>query len=438
MKKTIKYLNIFIVIVSTLTLLLVLVAKIPRKYVEKNLIQAGLYFENNLQGIKRVEKNRDYTYIHKYPDGIILNIIYCIDSEHPLKSIAEDKYYTADINDNTNSEYLDLISKNLSGNTQYMRYWHGSIIIIKPLLILFTIQQIYIINAIIMTLLIGILLYILIRKKYYPILIAFIIGFIGIAGCFIPFSCESTWAFEIMLIVSILGIIFETKGQQERITTLLFLSGIFTCFFDFLTNEIITLIIPMIIILSIRYKENKMLTTKKEITYILKLILIWILGYTSMWIAKWTLDSLILKVNSLDFVIPELTTRINGAIQEYSIWEIRLEAIQRNFTTLFPINIIKDDNITNITILAIIIITIITLVDKKDKNKIKLAIEMFIISLLPYIRYIILANHSYKHYFFTFRCQIITIMAICLIYIYCTDKKILFSKIKKGMGIYEE
>ena len=39
-------------------------------------------------------------------------------------------------------------------------------------------------------------------------------------------------------------------------------------------------------------------------------------------------------------------------------------------------------------------------------------ILLLIIAMMPYLRYLILANHSFRHYMFTYRLQIITIIAV--------------------------
>ena len=51
---------------------------------------------------------------------------------------------------------------------------------------------------------------------------------------------------------------------------------------------------------------------------------------------------------------------------------------------------------------------------------------MLLVGIIPYIRYLVLANHSYLHCFFTFRAQFATVMALALILIYTTSKEKLF------------
>lgn len=51
-------------------------------------------------------------------------------------------------------------------------------------------------------------------------------------------------------------------------------------------------------------------------------------------------------------------------------------------------------------------------------------------ALAPYARYLILANHSYRHAFFTFREQMITVICIVLTFAECLNYKMLFKEIK--------
>ena len=58
------------------------------------------FFKEHI-GIDEIQKRREYTSIHYYADSILLNIIYCIDSDNPVESVMWAKYYEtvkADIN----------------------------------------------------------------------------------------------------------------------------------------------------------------------------------------------------------------------------------------------------------------------------------------------------------------------------------------------------
>lgn len=434
-KKIIKYILIFGILVLILTTLLAGVARIPKKYVEKNLKKAITYFENNNAEIKRTKRNKKYSYLHIYADEIILNIIYCLDTQKPLKSVLEAKYYTEFQNDGSNKKYVKLIQNNLQPNTEYLRYWHGSIIIVKPLLTILTLEQIYILNLVILIILLGMLIALLIKKKYYSIALALVIGLIAVAIWYVPFCFEYMWTFIIMIVASIISLKIESNNYQnknQKLYMLYFITGMLTCFFDFLTTEIITILIPITIVLSIRMKENRLKDLKQEATFLIKSLLVWGISYSFMWISKWAISSVVLNINAIDFVKDRAMERINGKIADIPTWKMMIITIRNNLTTLYPINIIEQEKSIVVSIIIAIIVLLILTTDKKSKEKIKYMFLMIAIGIIPYIRYVVLLNHSYRHSFFTFRSQLTTIMCIVLILVNCSDKKKLLSNIKMG------
>lgn len=434
LKEILKYILIFLITVFTLTTLLTLVAKIPRKYVEKNLKEATKYFEKNPNEVTRVKREKKYTYIHVYSDEVILNMIYCLDTNNPLKSILNSKYYSKFEEDGSNQKYLDLIENNYEPNQQYLRYWHGSILIIKPLLMIFTLEQIYKLNTVLLLALLATLIAILVKKKYYAIPIALVVGLIMTACWYVPTTFDYTWTYYIMLILSIICVLIEDKNKDnknKKLYVLFLLSGIFTCFFDFLTTEILTILVPVTIVVSMRIKNKSLKDLKSELGFLIKSFTIWLLAYLFMWIAKWTLASIVLNINALDYVVEKAMIRINGQILDYPKWKIVLLAVKENFRALFPINYIQYEKMYLILIVVIILIGFIICIDRKNKDRRNYAILMFITGIVPYIRYMVLSNHSYRHVFFTLRSQLPTIMCIILIFIYSSNKEKLFAEINK-------
>ena len=147
-----------------------------------------------------------------------------------------------------------------------------------------------------------------------------------------------------------------------------------------------------------------------------------------MWISKWILASIILKINALDYVINDMVFRINGTGNpERTILaratNLPLRAVDKNIRTIFPIQFLINQKVLTIVILCIIITEII-FIRKKDIKKLWFSGLLLIISIIPYIRYLILASHSFSHYFFTFRAQIVTIIGIVLAIIYSIDEDI--------------
>ena len=414
-KEVFKYVIIFFSILILGVSLLVVTSKIPKEYIEKNIEESTPYLSKNTE-INFIKRKHPFMWLHIYADEMLLNIIYNIDTSKPLESVLEAKYF----DDGLASLKKQMEDKSQVANTEYIRYWHGSMIFIRPMLTIFDIHQIYIINAIIIGILTVVLLSILFKKKQKLLVILFAIAFAMTGSIFVPFCLEYTWVYMIMLITSIIAILIEKKKNgNKNLKVVFFISGILTCFFDFLSAELLTILVPLTLILGIRIKERRLGSLKENLIFSISSIILWAIGYFEMWIAKWILASIVLNINALDFVVDKALVRVNGAYEFENISEIYREAIPKNIFSLFPLNLLKEKFLL---IYFLVIAVIAFLVLKKDKKELKNIVPFLIILILPYIRYIILANHSYRHYFFTFREQFSTIICIILIFIYGIDK----------------
>ena len=421
-KNILKYLLLFLITVGILFCGLVLVTKIPREKTEGKLQESAKYLEKK-PGIQRVLNKRDYTYLHTYADSVVLNIIFCADSNNAIKSVLEGKFYnTIDIDENT--DFVSVVEKNETGNCEYARYWHGSILIIRPLLMFLNIKQIYILSAIVLGIFYIWLLYEIAKRSKMLAIITFIAS-VMINIFITPFCLEYYWTILLMLITSIVALKKEKQGNS-KLYYLFFITGICTCFFDFLTTETLTFTVPLILTLLVRYKDNRNEELKEEIKFILKAVMVWGLGYVSMWLVKWGLSAIALETSITELVRDKALLRVNGEIYDVTTKSMYQGAILKNLYALFPINIVKRKYKLIMPIVLIIVI-FMCLFDKKRLKKDKFLLEILMIILIPYVRYLILANHSYKHYFFTFRAQMVTVIGLLFIMIELIDK----NKIKK-------
>lgn len=251
---------------------------------------------------------------------------------------------------------------------------------------------------------------------------------IMIAFPIVSLCLEYTWTFYIMLITSIIAICIE-KDKEKQLNVLFFIVGMLTCFLDFLTTEIITLFVPMLFVLIIRKKEGRLTSFKQGIKFVLQSGILWLIGYVGMWLAKWALSSIILGINAMDYVTAKAMNRINGLQGLESMEKMYIGAITRNWHALYPINIIKkQSDLWLIPIGFAIFIGIFT--DWKNIKKMWFPALLLIIALMPYARYLVLANHSYRHSMFTFRTQMITIIALGWAVLESLNYKLIFKEIK--------
>lgn len=422
-KKIEKFLLVFLICVSSAITLMCLVAKIPNKLIHNNMMESAKYLSEKKMYYNMI-KGIDATRIDHYADSITLNIIYNLSPDKPLRSVLYSNYYGNNGKEETYNLLNVVSDNNVSANSQYIRYWHGGMVVLKPLMLLLNIEQIYVLNIILLITLVFLLSYKMIKNKLIILLISFYISLICTNSFVVPFSLEYASMYFLMLISSIILLSILEKNKFEKIYILFFIIGIFTCFFDFLTIETVTLTVPLIILLVFKYRNHKKIDIKEVILLSTKLISLWFLGYVLMWIAKWGISAIYLGENLTDVVFENASQRINKA----KIHTIGLSqdnttesVILKNIYCLFPLCFIN----YKLTFFIAVIFVLFTFIflTRKEKN-IQLSILLFKIGLIPYVRYILINGHSSLHYFFTYRAQFATIMAIVLGTHYIIDKKV--------------
>ena len=402
-----RYLKIFFITLSVCVISLVVIAMLPNEKVKEHCKEAAYIYNSTNDIFPEKLKGRPDTVMDYYVDSIALSIIYSLDSSRPLSSVLEAKYRE------TKGEFVvesfkDLVEEKGEAQTEYTRYWHGYIVLLKPLLMIFGIKQIHIISALILMILVLVIIKQLwnIDKK---IIIILLLAFYMISIFIVPQCFEYTWVFMIAFTVSIIVLKID-KGENKKLYPIFWITGMLTCFFDFLTVEMLTILLPLMLIIIKRNKQNRLLGFKDTFKFIIVSILIWSVSYIAMYIAKWVIASIVLNKNYIIEAIQKGKIRINGEVRYVEEGKMWIEAIRRNFNNLYPIYFIRKKIIIYV-LLPVILIIFLLINNYRYKNKYNGYIYgLLIIGLLPYIRYILLPNHSCYHYIFTFRLQLVTIV----------------------------
>lgn len=426
--KVLKYIMIFIITLAILFFALAVSSMIPRSAIDKKMHESISFYKKN-EGIHRIKNKRIYSYIHYFSDTRKLNIIYCLDSNKPIDSMLWSKYYQI-IKKDINTDFINVVENNEEPNTQYLRYWNGCMLVLRPLLTILNMEQIYLINKIVLAILLLILLTMLLKRSK-KLAIIFMVSLIFVSSWYVPFCIEYSVTFYIMIITSIIAIKIDEKKNEDNLLKLFLITGIVTVFFDFLTTELLTIFVPLIIILVLRKEENRLEDTKSTFMFFIKSVLLWFIGYCGMWFAKWILASIILKINAFDYVKDNLLLRINGLQGASSHKYLYGHVIERNFYAIPVLYYINTKFYKWYVKTSVIIIIAFLLLFIKWKELVKKRIIWILglIGITPYIRYLILANHSYRHAMFTFRDQILTIIVLLYIIIDCLNYKFLFKKV---------
>jgi len=135
-----------------------------------------------------------------------------------------------------------------------------------------------------------------------------------------------------------------------------------------------------------------------------------------MWAMKWLIASIVLHQNVMPYVTGHIEERIGGSVH-LPLVQFLVEAITRNTSRLFPIDYgLPGAVIFLICIVAFVVYPIYTRrIEMRKKIDLKKVLLYFVLALVPYVRYLVLHNHSWRHCNFTYRAQVSTILALCFI-----------------------
>ena len=284
------------------------------------------------------------------------------------------------------------------GAASYARYWHGNLLLLKPLMRYFSYQQIRIINFSLIVLLTGIAIVFLIRRlpqMAFPFLITTMIIAPTAVGKTIEFSCV---VFVLLLVVIILLGHRSFSALDSSGVCYLFLgAGIASVFVDFFTAPTLTLTIPLVLLCKLRHEEKRLLVL------ILKCCAFWSFGYIGMWAGKWLIAAMADGNRFLRSLEEAIVLRASP-----NAWATRQAAVLSCFKEVFSTQYL------NISIL----IEALLLQARNILHAQKLAQEAFkrnlvflIPILIPILWYILVPEHSMRHSWFAYRAGAGTVFA---------------------------
>lgn len=431
---SLKYLIIFFILIGSYLTLMTLSSIIPSSFLQENVKKSSetLFKDDEKKTYDLGYKNE---IIFTFTDALMINTAYSIDSNSPIRSfILARKNY---IPSQTKIEYIDsqynlgaspnyknaktgdiyqtkelyglMHGENIEESFEYARYWHGYLVILRPLLIFFSYTSIRII-LFILTLILMITMLVLIAKKIDMTTAAiYALALLCINIFVVSQSMNEILVFIVAFISTIILLIKKNKIKDYFV--FFFVIGSITNFIDLLTAPIVTLGIVGTTYFLLLQKEKKNRTIKEMIKQILMINIAWALGYALTWSAKWIITQVFFDRNLISQAIEQAIYRIKLPTST-KIKYTAMTVLYRNLQFLsFPV-------VYFIAILASIFM-LFHIIKKKEKisfqSNIKDAIPYFTMFFLPIAWYFVLQEHSLIHAFFTYRILVVSILNLFII-----------------------
>jgi len=220
----------------------------------------------------------------------------------------------------------------------------------------------------------------------------------------VPLSLQFAPVFYIANISIIIVLLLKMERLKKYAIFLFFVIGSVTNFVDFLTAPLATLGLPLII---------ATLRLQKGVPFILKNSASWGAGYGLTWLAKWVLATVFTSENTLLDAYQSILLRTRG-VGEAPVRILR--PLARNLTAMFPSFVLV------IAALAFVVLIVLFFVRGKKVKDVLQQAPLLAIAMYPYVWYELAGNHSFVHYWFTYRSQAIAVFAL-LVFMFHAIKK---------------
>ena len=296
-------------------------------------------------------------------------------------------------------ELDDFLNGRIHSSIVYGRYWHGYMLLYRPLLLIANIEQIKVIQAVTFVLLLIGLIFLLYKR--FGKNIAFIFGASLLCSGYLSasYSLESAPVFIVGMISSIILLIRLDKIKNFGIY--IFIVGCITNFMDYLTVPLIPLGLVLSIYFLKLFDENN--DWKKSVIKLISYSFIWLVGYAGTWIFKWLL---------YDLTINDSNNMLSIGFTQ-SFYRMQRDNVNTNYNFFVCLmDIFKTSALY--TLISLSLLLIINKCKVVGNNLYKKIIPFGLISLYPLVWYIVLANHTLLHFYFTYRQSLLFMLGTLL------------------------
>ena len=283
-----------------------------------------------------------------------------------------------------------------TGGLSYSRYWHGCVFDVANIQMLLYFAQ----------LVLFVFVLFLMGKRGLGRLIP---GFFLAYFLLMPFSssiCLQYIPVTMLMLGACAAVLLWDKTISDFIGMPAFfiLLGVLTNYFDLLTFPLVALGFPITLLLALRIKEDDSFLRLFMTTATCGIG--WAFGYAGMWAFKWMLVDMISEYSTIWGLLTQifLRTSDSGGGDNLS----RIGVAMRNLNVILA----KPSYLLLIGLTGVI--TLIPAAKALVRRKAHFdprALLLLIVAAVPFVWYMVMANHSYDHTYYTYRNVTMSVIA---------------------------
>lgn len=390
--------------------LLVAAFAIPDSAVQANLARSAGQFHDAYIRNENLQKNFPWWHLQEdfFEDEIILlQADYAGNEQNVTKAVMIFNNSVSSVGHPGSlwAHYTD--GKEYDTKDEYLRYWHGYLILLRPLLAFFDYDHIIFINAIIQIMSTIILCCFFWKKGLKDMIVPYLIGY-GILMPVISWqTIQYSSCFYIMTIACLLILLSDERKNATAAPFIFLVTGILLAYFDLLTYPVITLAVPMAVYL----RRN----IGKDITAQLKNIVInsfmWGTGYIGMWFGKGLVTKILMPdINVFGILIENIKHRTSNSSETGGTF---------SFGEMLYLNVRRFINSPFILVAFAFFVFCFARMIIRIKNKqltikeiLPIVLIFAIVAIMPFAWYFVTINHSSIHCWYTNKAMVGSVFAI--------------------------
>lgn len=274
----------------------------------------------------------------------------------------------------------------------YARYWHGYLVVLKPLLLLLDYTQIKLLNVLCMVTLLAAVIVAMWKRGRRTDLELWLYTLLFTVPVVIPFCMQYCTVTYTMLAAMLIAVCRIRDLSSLRVGRFFLLIGMVTAYVDFLTFPLMALGLPLVYLLN----GSMDMSLPEKLKKVVSCGLSWAFGYVGMWGSKWVLASLILGENIIGDAIGQVLYRSSSVPDAGGASISSIRALASNLSCF-----------TNVYFLLLIAggIVIVWILRRRTRSgwSWQDCIPYLCICVVPFLWAVIFRNHSYGHGSFTYR-----------------------------------
>ncbi len=288
---------------------------------------------------------------------------------------------------------------------EYSRYWHGYLLYLKPLLLLFSWEKLVCFELFLQIVLLVVVAALAVRRKVVGVVPAMVAGLLFMK----PELMTVSLTMSVCLIITLAAMLFQLrKGEWLKkkgwYPEFFLCVGILTSYFDFLTYPVVTLGFPLCFYFMATEREGIVSAVKRIVGY----CFCWGVGYAGMWASKWLIADITLQTGTIKDALWNVigrTEAIGGRPRMNGGFYVLSLNLQEYGSSIYNV-------MAGVLIALVVAMTIWALCTKVPVKAIwETLVPFVIIATIPFAWIIVVQHHSALHARFTFRILGVAAMA---------------------------